>query len=228
MLDRRTFFIAAGAMAVTPIVACSARAAEKALPASATDEKNVAASETVVLAGGCFWGVQGVFAHVKGVKRAVSGYCGGKAETAEYETVGTGRTGHAESVQVTFDPREISFGQILQIFFSVATDPTQLNHQFPDEGPQYRGQIWCANPEQLRVTKAYIAQLDGLHVYKAPIVTKVTGAQDFFPAEDYHQDYLTIHPTQPYIAMYDIPKVRALKAEFPALYQDRALRVIPA
>jgi peptide-methionine (S)-S-oxide reductase len=228
MLDRRTFFIAAGAMAVTPIVACNAKAAEKALPAPTADERGAGPSETIVLAGGCFWGVQGVFAHVKGVTKAVSGYCGGQASTAEYETVGTGRTGHAESVQVTFDPREISLGQLLQVFFSVATDPTQLNHQYPDEGPQYRGQIWCANAEQMRVTKAYIAQLDAVHAFKDPIVTKVTAAQDFYPAEDYHQDYLTLHPTAAYIAIYDIPKVKALKAEFPGLYKDKGLRVFPA
>ena len=229
MLNRRSLLLIGAATAGAAVCGCGARAAPaKALPAPATDEHNTAASETVVLAGGCFWGVQGVFAHVKGVTKAVSGYCGGAANTAQYETVGTGTTGHAESVRVTFDPNQISLGQILQIYFSVATDPTQLNHQFPDEGPQYRGQIWCATPEQMRVTKAYSAQLEAARVYRDPIVTKVTSAQPFYPAEDYHQDYLTIHPNEPYIAMYDIPKVQALKANFPAVYQAKALRVIPA
>jgi peptide-methionine (S)-S-oxide reductase len=229
MLNRRSLLLIGAATAGAAVCGCGARAAPaKALPAPVADEHNAAASETIVLAGGCFWGVQGVFAHVKGVTKAVSGYCGGNANTAQYETVSTGTTGHAESVSVTFDPRQITLGQILQIYFSVATDPTQLNHQFPDEGPQYRGQIWCASAEQTRVVKAYIAQLEAAHVYKDPIVTKVTAAQPFFPAEDYHQDYLTVHPNEPYIAMYDIPKVQALKADFPAVYQARALRVIPA
>jgi peptide-methionine (S)-S-oxide reductase len=228
MLNRRSLLLVGAASAGVAVCGCGARAATKAVPAPAADEHNTASSETVVLAGGCFWGVQGVFAHVKGVTKAVSGYCGGRADTAQYETVSTGTTGHAESVLVTFDPRQISYGQILQIYFSVATDPTQLDHQFPDEGPQYRGQIWCANAEQTRVTKAYIAQLEAARVYKDPIVTKVTAPQPFYPAEDYHQDYLTVHPSQPYIAMYDIPKVQSLKADFPALYQAKPLRVIPA
>jgi peptide-methionine (S)-S-oxide reductase len=159
------------------------------------------------------------------VTRALSGYCGGKADTAHYEMVGRGNTGHAESVQVTWDPRQITLGQILQIYFSVATDPTQLNEQYPDEGPQYRGQIWCQTPEQMRVVKAYIAQLDAARVYQQPIVTRVTNAQDFYPAEGYHQDYLILNPTQPYIAMYDIPKVGNLKIEFPSLFNTKPLRV---
>lgn len=175
--------------------------------------------ETAVLAGGCFWGVQGVFAHVKGVTEVVSGYSGGAAATAHYEMVGTGRTGHAEAVKITFDPRQISYGQILQIFFSVATDPTQLDHQFPDEGPQYRSEVFFTNADQQAVAAAYIAQLDRAKAFGKPIVTRVDPLKSFFPAERYHQNYLTLHPDQPYIAAYDIPKVTALKSLFPEAYR---------
>ena len=185
-------------------------ATARAAPASAPD------SEIAVLAGGCFWGVQGVFAHVKGVRQAVSGYAGGEAATASYEQVGAGMTGHAEAVEVVFDPRVISFGQLLQIYFSVATDPTQLNRQFPDEGPQYRGEVFASSPAQAAAARAYIAQLDAAGEFSHPIVTRVDPLKGFYPAEAYHQDYLLLHPDQPYIASYDLPKVAALKALFPA------------
>jgi peptide-methionine (S)-S-oxide reductase len=174
--------------------------------------------ETAVLSGGCFWGVQGVFEHVKGVKKVWSGYSGGPGAAANYELVSTGTTGHAESVQITFDPSVISYGEILRIFFTVATDPTQLNEQFPDQGPQYRGEVFYANPDQKKVAEAYIHQLNAAHVFKRPIATRVDPLKGFFKAEDYHQDYLVRHPAQPYIATYDIPKVAELKATFPDRY----------
>lgn len=192
------------------------------LPATAP----ASTQETVVLSGGCFWGVQGVFQHVRGVTSAVSGYAGGTARTADYETVSTGATGHAESVKITFDPRVISFGQVLQIFFSVTTDPTQKDRQFPDEGPQYRSEVFFTSPAQATVAKAYIAQLDGSHAFKHPIVTRVDPLVAFYPAETYHQDYLTRHPDQPYIATYDVPKVSALKALFPEQYKAQPALVL--
>lgn len=178
-----------------------------------------ATTETAVLAGGCFWGVQGVFQHVAGVSRAVSGYAGGQADTARYETVGSGRTGHAEAVQVSYDPRQISYGQILQIYFSVAHNPTELNRQGPDRGTQYRSTVFAQNAEQARVAQAYIAQLDKAKVFGAPIATTVEQQKPFFEAEGYHQDYLTLHPDQPYIAINDIPKVENLKKVFPDRYR---------
>ena len=172
-----------------------------------------------MLAGGCFWGIQGVFAHVKGVTNVVSGYSGGEAKTAHYGMVGTGRTGHAEAVRITFDPKQISYGQVLQIFFSVATDPTQLNRQFPDQGPQYRSNVFFASPAQQATATAYIAQLNRAKSFGKPIVTRVDALQGFFPAERYHQNYLTLHPEQPYITTYDLPKVAALKSLFPEVYR---------
>ncbi|WP_394764519.1 peptide-methionine (S)-S-oxide reductase MsrA [Phenylobacterium sp.] len=174
--------------------------------------------ETAVLAGGCFWGVQGVFEHVKGVKKVYSGYSGGPGVAAQYELVSTGTTGHAESVQIVFDPQQISYGQVLQIFFTVATDPTQLNMQFPDQGPQYRGEIFYTTPDQKRVAEAYIRQLNDARVFKKPIATRVDPLKGFFKAEDYHQDYLIRHPEQPYIATYDLPKVAMLRQVFPDRY----------
>ncbi|HEY4134025.1 MAG TPA: peptide-methionine (S)-S-oxide reductase MsrA [Alphaproteobacteria bacterium] len=198
-------------------------------PAPTLDEPaSQAASEVAVLAGGCFWGVQGVFQHVEGVSNAVSGYAGGAKDTAHYETVGQGRSGHAESVQVTFDPRKVSYGRLLQIYFSVAHDPTQLNRQGPDRGTQYRSAIFPANAEQARVAEAYIAQLDQAHVYKAKIVTKIEPGKAFYPAEDYHQDYLTNHPLQPYIVINDLPKVRELKQRFPEAYREKPALVADA
>jgi peptide-methionine (S)-S-oxide reductase len=184
------------------------------------------ASEVAVLAGGCFWGVQGVFQHVEGVTRAVSGYAGGDAESANYQMVGQGTTGHAESVEITFDPTKISYGKILQIYFSVAHDPTQFNYQGPDIGPQYRSAIFPTNEEQARVAKAYIAQLDQAKVYGDTIVTTIEGGHGFYPAEDYHQDYLTLNPTQPYIVINDLPKVRNLERIFPELYRDQPVLVM--
>ncbi|HEY1797117.1 MAG TPA: peptide-methionine (S)-S-oxide reductase MsrA [Stellaceae bacterium] len=196
-----------------------------AVPAPAADEPASAASEVAVLAGGCFWGVQGVFQHVDGVTSAVSGYAGGSKNTAEYETVSTGSTGHAESVQITFDPHRISYGRILQIYFSVAHDPTELNFQGPDHGTQYRSAIFPTGAEQARVAEAYIAQLDKAHAFPAPIVTKIEPGEAFYPAEAYHQNYLTLHPTQPYIAINDIPKIEALKQLFPGAYRDTPVLV---
>jgi peptide-methionine (S)-S-oxide reductase len=176
-------------------------------------------SEVVVLAGGCFWGVQGVFQHVKGVVNAESGYTGGKQATAHYEMVGQNDTGHAESVQITFDPRQISYGRLLQIYFSVAHDPTELNHQGPDDGTQYRSTIFPTNDEQARVAKAYIAQLDAAHVFPAAIVTTIEPGKTFYPAEGYHQNFLTTHPSYPYIVYNDLPKVANLKSLFPDSYR---------
>jgi peptide-methionine (S)-S-oxide reductase len=197
------------------------------IPAPALDEPaGTAASEVAVLAGGCFWGVQGVFQHVAGVTRAVSGYAGGDKATADYPKVGNGWTGHAESVQVTFDPRTISYGRILQIYFSVALDPTELNRQGPDEGTQYRSAIFPMSAEQARIAVAYIAQLDAAHAFKAPIVTDIEPGRTFYPAEDYHQDYLTRHPTQPYIVINDLPKVANLKRLFPDRWRAEPVLVM--
>src|SRR3954470_6046416 len=180
----------------------SASAAERAvkLPPPAVDPAVTTQQETAVFAGGCFWGVQAVFQHTKGVLNAVSGYSGGDKQTAKYEMVGSGRTGHAESVQVTYDPKQISYGKLLQIFFSVAHDPTQLNYQGPDHGTQYRSAIWTMSESQADIAKAYIAQLDAAKAFDAPIVTQVNPLQAFYPAEDYHQDYATLHPESAYIA----------------------------
>ena len=188
-----------------------------AVPAPVVNEqRQEATSETAVLAGGCFWGVQAVFQHVNGVSRAVSGYAGGSKEDAVYEVVSSGHTGHAESVEITFDPRVVSYGTILQIFFSVAHNPTELNRQGPDVGSQYRSAIFARDAEQRRVAEAYIDQLNKAGVYKKRIVTQINGASPFYPAEAYHQDYATLHPHNPYIAMFDLPKVEALQQLFPA------------
>ncbi|MGE0005237.1 MAG: peptide-methionine (S)-S-oxide reductase MsrA [Parvibaculaceae bacterium] len=199
------------------------------IPAPAVDETASAGGpETAILAGGCFWGVQGVFQHVQGVTNAVSGYAGGEAGTAQYETVGSGTTGHAESVRITFDPGRISYGRILQIYFSVAHDPTQLDRQGPDVGTQYRSAIFPVNDEQARIAKAYIAELDRAKVYEAPVVTKVEPGRDFYPAESYHQDFLTLNPTYPYIVYNDLPKIANLKRLFPKLYRDDPVLVSEA
>jgi peptide-methionine (S)-S-oxide reductase len=179
------------------------------------------APQTAVIAGGCFWGVQGVFEHVRGVQRAVAGYAGGDRSTAEYETVSTGTTGHAESVKITFDPAVVSYGQILQIAFSVVHDPTQLNRQGPDVGTQYRSAIFYADDTQKRIAEAYISQLDKSHAFSRPIVTRVDPLKGFFPAEDYHQDYLIHNPYAPYIAINDMPKIENLKRTFAELYNGR-------
>jgi peptide-methionine (S)-S-oxide reductase len=191
-----------------------------AVPAPALDVPAAPGLQTVVLSGGCFWGVQGVFEHVNGVQRAVAGYAGGSKDTADYETVSTGSTGHAESVQVTFDPKKISYGHVLQIFFSVVLDPTQVNAQGPDEGSQYRSEVFATSADQVRVARAYIAQLDAAHVFAKPIATRVDKLPGFYPAEAYHQDFLATHPDYPYIVYNDLPKVYALKAVFPADYRE--------
>ena len=175
--------------------------------------------ETAVVAGGCFWGVQAVFQHVKGVQSATSGYAGGSRSTAEYEVVSTGRTGHAESVQITFDPAQVTYGQLLKVFFSVVHDPTQLNRQGPDSGTQYRSVIFYANFEQKRIAEAYIAQLEKAGSFPRPIVTQVIPLKEFYAAESYHQNYAALHPDNPYIAFNDAPKVEHLRTEFPVLYK---------
>src|SRR5579871_4309336 len=192
-----------------------------AIPAPVIDPAPAAdapALETAVLAGGCFWGVQGVFQHVNGVTNAVSGYAGGEEKTAHYDIVSMGRTGHAESVRVTFDPRKISYGRILQIYFSVAHDPTQLNRQGPDVGTQYRSAIFPTNGAQAYIAKAYIAQLNQARVFNAAIVTKIEPDRPFYAAEDYHQDFMTKHPFHPYIVYNDLPKIDDLKRLFPETY----------
>jgi peptide-methionine (S)-S-oxide reductase len=183
--------------------------------------KTAGPAQTAVLAAGCFWGVQGVFEHVRGVKKVWAGYAGGEKSTAQYETVSGGRTGHAESVKIVFDPAAISYGQILQIAFSVVHDPTQLNRQGPDVGTQYRSAIFYVDDEQKRIALAYIAQLDQAHAFARPIVTRVDPLLGFYTAEDYHQDYLIHNPNQPYIAMYDVPKVANFKRTFPELYSGQ-------
>jgi peptide-methionine (S)-S-oxide reductase len=196
------------------------------IPAPALDEPaGQRTSEVVVLAGGCFWGVQGVFQHVTGVTSAVSGYAGGSEATAHYEMVSTDTTGHAESVRITFDPRRISYGQLLQIYFSVAHDPTELNRQGPDDGTQYRSAIFPQSEEQARVAAAYIAQLDRAHVFAAPIVTRIEPGKAFYPAEAYHQNYLTENPDSLYIVINDLPKLAALKRDFPTLYRPNPVLV---
>jgi peptide-methionine (S)-S-oxide reductase len=200
-------------------MACSA-ATVGALPEPAVDAPKASSpgQATAVFAGGCFWGVDAVFKHVKGVTSASSGYSGGSASTATYMVVGTGMTGHAEAVEVKYDPSKVTYGQLLRVFFSVAHDPTQLNRQGPDWGTQYRSAIFFATPEQERVARAYIAQLDAAKSFSKPIVTEVSALKAFYPAEDYHQNYLALHPDQPYIVYNDLPKLTALKSELPELY----------
>jgi len=189
------------------------------LPPPALDNPKVAGpSQTAVISGGCFWGVQGVFQHVKGVQKVVAGYSGGDRSTAQYETVSDGNTGHAESVKITFDPAQVSYGQLLQIAFSVVEDPTQVNRQGPDAGTQYRSEIFYADDTQKRIAEAYIAQLNQAKVFARPIATRVDALKGFYPAEGYHQDYLVNHPHQPYIAAFDLPKVENFKRTFPSLY----------
>jgi peptide-methionine (S)-S-oxide reductase len=214
---------AVGALAISSVFVAPSFAAEEAvmLPAPAMDAKPADGLQTVVVAGGCFWGVQGVFQHTNGVVNAVSGYAGGDKSTANYTAISSGTTGHAESVQIKYDPQKISYGKILQIYFSVVHDPTQLNRQGPDSGTQYRSEIFATTAEQKQVADAYIAQLNAAKVYKKPIVTKVGSLAGFFPAEAYHQDYLTLHPNQPYIAYNDIPKVENLKKIFAENYIEK-------
>jgi peptide-methionine (S)-S-oxide reductase len=187
-------------------------------PTADAPKATAPAEEKAVLAGGCFWGMQLVFEHVKGVKHVTAGYAGGSKETAEYEVVSSGTTGHAESVEITFDPSVVTYGQILKVYFGVAHDPTELNRQGPDEGTQYRSSIFFENPDQQKVAQAYIDQLQNAHAFPAPIVTAVTPLQGFYAAEDYHQDYAVHHPDNPYIAFNDLPKLTDLKQDLPDLY----------
>jgi peptide-methionine (S)-S-oxide reductase len=196
------------------------------VPAPALDNPKVAAAvQTAVIAGGCFWGVQGVYQHVRGVQRVLSGYAGGTRATAGYEAVSRGGTGHAESVEIRFDPKELSYGEILHVYFSVAHDPTQLNRQGPDTGPQYRSNIFYVDEAQRRIAMAYIAQLQQARAFARPIVTRVDPLNGFYPAEAYHQDFLIKNPTHPYIVINDLPKVENLERVFPARYRDRAVTV---
>jgi peptide-methionine (S)-S-oxide reductase len=219
-----------GALAIAAFAVAPLRAAEDAvvIPPPAMDTQASDGIQTAVIAGGCFWGVQGVFQHTAGVVNAVSGYAGGSKATASYPIVSTGTTGHAESVEIKYDPKKISYGKILQIFFSVAHDPTQLNRQGPDSGTQYRSAIFTTTDEQKKVADAYIAQLNAAKVYGKPIVTKVGPLEAFYPAEAYHQDYLTLHPTQPYIAYNDLPKVENLKKLFADNYLEKPTLVSDA
>jgi peptide-methionine (S)-S-oxide reductase len=224
----RSALLIAGALAFVPIVAHT-EPAMSIPPPAAEQPSQKTGLEAAVLAGGCFWGIQAVYQHVKGVTNAVSGYAGGTQMDAFYETVSSGRTGHAESVKVTFDPRQVSYGKILQIYFSVAHDPTQLNHQGPDTGPQYRSEIFPQSEMQQKIARDYIAQLDKAHVFKRLIVTKTdTMKTAFFPAEAHHQDYAIKHPYQPYIAFNDAPKVDNLKKMFPELWRDQPVTVAQA
>jgi peptide-methionine (S)-S-oxide reductase len=203
-------------------VACRAGSgASAAVPAPVVDEAKASASakQTAVVAGGCFWGIQAVFQHVKGVVSATSGYAGGSVKNPDYETVSGGRTGHAESVQIVYDPSKVSYGELLRVFFSVALDPTEVNRQGPDQGTQYRSVIFYGNDDQKHIAEAYIAQLDQAQVFRGKIATQVTPLQAFYPAEGYHQNYATVHPNDPYIVYNDAPKVANLRKEFPELWK---------
>jgi peptide-methionine (S)-S-oxide reductase len=227
-MKHRSAYLVAATLAFAPFAA-SAESAMTIPPPAADGRAHSAGPETAVLAGGCFWGIQAVYQHVKGVTNAVSGYAGGAQKDADYETVSSGRTGHAESVKVTFDPHQVSYGKILQIYFSVAHDPTQLNRQGPDTGTQYRSEIFPQNEAQAKVAKDYIAQLDQARVFKRPIVTKTDSMKTpFYTAEAYHQDYAIHHPYQPYIVFNDAPKVENLKKMFPDVWRDQPATVAEA
>jgi peptide-methionine (S)-S-oxide reductase len=218
------FILGSALLIVGGIISCSAaRASVTTIPDPILDAPLTRApgEQTAVLAGGCFWGVEAVFEHVKGVSKVTSGYSGGSADTAQYGTVSTGETGHAESVRITYDPSQISYGKLLKVFFSVAHDPTELNRQGPDTGTQYRSAIFYGNEEQKNIAAAYIDQLNKAKVFGAPIVTKLTALQSFYEAEGYHQDYLAHHPDEPYIVINDLPKVENLKKHFPDLYKAK-------
>src|ERR1700751_5579013 len=223
----RVLTFAALAAALVMLAAFNSRAkaprANTSFPRPALDQPVAATKgkEVAVISGGCFWGIQAVYEHTKGVISATSGYAGGTADTAQYETVSSGKTGHAESVKVVFDPSEITYGQVLMIFFSVAHNPTELNKQGPDWGTQYRSSVFYANPEQKKIAEAYIAQLNGAKVYAQKIVTVVVPLKEFYAAEDYHQDYVKRHPNNPYIMINDLPKLSNLKNQFPQLYREQ-------
>jgi peptide-methionine (S)-S-oxide reductase len=225
-MRRSAAFVLAVAFTVAPLAARAAEPATVIPPPAHETPDDTAGLETAVIAGGCFWGIQAVYQHVKGVSNAVSGYAGGTKQDADYQRVSSHRTAHAEAVQVTFDPRQISYGKILQIYFSVAHNPTQLNYQGPDRGTQYRSEIFPQSAAQAKTARAYIAQLNAAHVFKRPIVTRTgTMKAAFFPAEAYHQDYAVLHPTQPYIVYNDAPKVVNLKRLFPALWREKPVLV---
>jgi peptide-methionine (S)-S-oxide reductase len=211
--------------AVTVALAAPVVAGAAPVPPPPIDEQAAAAEQVAVLAGGCFWGVQAVFQHVKGVTSAVSGYAGGDRQSAQYETVGSGGTGHAESVRITFDPKIVSYGRLLQIYFSVAHDPTERDRQGPDVGTQYRSAIFPTTSEQERIAKAYIADLDRAHVFRSAVATRIEPDRQFYPAEDYHQDFLARNPTYPYIVINDLPKIEDLKRNFPELYRPKPVLV---
>jgi len=224
----QTLFITSAALFLAASCGLRAETINRQIPAPAVDTPAAEAknSEVAVLAGGCFWGMQGMFEHVKGVTKVVAGYSGGEASTAHYEMVGTETTGHAESVEITFDPKQISYGQLLRLYFSVAHDPTELNHQGPDNGPSYRSEIFFASPTQERIARAYVAQLQAAKVFGRPIVTKIEPLKAFYAAEGYHQDYLIAHPTQPYIAFNDMPKIDALKRVYPEWYRATPVMLV--
>jgi peptide-methionine (S)-S-oxide reductase len=205
------------------VVACNAGERPADIPSPKVDATLATAKseQTAVIAGGCFWGIQAVFQHVKGVVSATSGYSGGAANTAQYELVSNGDTGHAESVKIVYDPSQVTYGQLLRVFFSVAHDPTELNRQGPDTGTQYRSSIFYGNEEQKRIAEAYIAQLDSAKVFRRPIVTQVVPLKAFYPAEAYHQNYAALHPDNPYIVYNDAPKVAHLQKQFPDLYTTK-------
>jgi peptide-methionine (S)-S-oxide reductase len=226
----RPLFRSLAIFSLTLAVACSSSRAAVRVPDPAVDTPlaKTSGSATLVLAGGCFWGIQGVYQHVKGVTSVTSGYSGGAADTARYETVSTGSTGHAESVRIVYDPSKVSLGQLLKVFFSVAHDPTELNRQGPDDGTQYRSVIFYGDDEQKRIAQAYIDQLNHAKVFDAPIVTQLTALKGFYPAEGYHQDYLKQHPNQPYIMINDLPKIDHLQKTLPDLYVANAVSFAPA
>ena len=216
-----------GLLALAAVGLKPSLAAEQAviIPPPAMDEPASDSIQTAVFAGGCFWGVQGVFQHTRGVLQAVSGYAGGAKQTAVYEVVSSGLTGHAEAVQITFDPKQVSYGQLLQIYFSVVHDPTQLNRQGPDTGPQYRSTIFAQNDGQKKAAEAYIAQLNAAKVYRKPIATTIETGKPFYVGEDYHQDYATLNPNQPYIMFNDLPKIANLKKVFADVFRDKPVLV---
>jgi peptide-methionine (S)-S-oxide reductase len=220
---RFSLVVLAACLAFAGAIGCNAASAANTIPDPKVDESPAATKgqETVVFAGGCFWGIQAVFEHVKGVARATAGYSGGDVRNPSYEEVSSGETGHAESVEVVYDPSKITFGQLLKVFFSVAHDPTQLNRQGPDEGTQYRSAIFYSDPEQQRIAKAYVDQLTQAKMFSGRIVTQILPGKAFYRAEDYHQDYAVHHPDNPYIMINDLPKVANLKKQLPDLYVNR-------
>src|ERR1051325_3931961 len=217
-------FLAIAVLILGTSCRANAEAVDRQIPSPVLDPP-AAGQQVAVLAGGCFCGMQGMFEHVKGVTKVVAGYSGGERATAHYERVGTETTGHAESVEITYDPKQISYGQLLRLYFSVAHDPTQLDRQGPDRGPSYRSEIFFSSPAQERVARAYVKQLDEAKAFSSPIVTKIEPLEAIYPAEDYHQDYLIEHPNQPYIVFNDLPKIEALKRVYPAMYRPAAVRV---